>query len=84
MATDKPSDVGEVTKLYSLKWTIGVLDVALATGSVTLFGLLASIMWPVSVMIICLLIILQIVKFIFRGRHSKLQFERRLKGLHRD
>ncbi len=84
MATDKPSDVGEVTKLYSLKWTIGVLDVGLATGITTLFGLLAAIMWPVSVILVCLLIILQIQKFIFRGRHAKLQFKRRLEGIHRD
>jgi len=84
MASDKPNEVGKVTEMYSLKWTVGVLDTTLATGFITLLGLLASIMWPVSVILICLLIILQIEKLIFRGRHSKLQFERRLKGLHRD
>ncbi len=84
MSSDRPSEVEKVKKMNSLKWAIGVSDAVLATTIITLIGLLASIMWPITIMLTLMLIILQIQKFLFRGKHRKLMFELKLKGIYHD
>lgn len=84
MASDRPIEARKVAKMNGLKWEVGVLDAILAPTLIVGVGLIASIMWPVTLIFLVLLVLLQIQKFIFRGRHRKLMFELKLKGLHHD
>lgn len=84
MAGDNPSEVEKVTKINGLNWKVGVADAVLAPAIIIFIGLLASIMWPITLIFLILLILLQIQTFLFRGRHRKLMFELKLKGLYRD
>ncbi len=84
MASDRPAEAGRVAEMNSLHWRVGVLDAVLAPTIITGLGLIAAIMWPVTLIFLVLLVLLHIQKFIFRGRHRKLIFELKLKGLHRD
>ena len=84
MASDRPSEVGKVAKLSGLKWHIGVLDAVLAPTIIIGVGLIASIAWPITLIFLVLLVLLQIQTFLFRGRHRKLMFTLKLKGLHHD
>lgn len=84
MADDCPAEAGTVAKVNSLKWKIGVLDAVLAPTIFTAIGLVASIMWPITLIFLILLALLQIQKFVFRGRHRKLKFELKLKGQYHD
>jgi len=84
MASDKPSEVAKVGTLTGLKWNVGVFDAVLATTIITFIGILGAITWPITIVFILMLIFLHIQKFIFRGRHRKLVFELKLKGLYND
>jgi len=84
MSSDRPCEVKKVTEINSLSWTVGVLDAVLAPTIITGIGLVASIMWPITLIFLVLLVLLQIQTFLFRGRHRKLMFELKLKGLYRD
>lgn len=84
MSSDRPSEVKKVTEINGLSWTVGVLDAVLAPTIIIGIGLIASIMWPVTLIFLILLVLLQIQTFLFRGRHRKLMFELKLKGLYHD
>ena len=84
MASERPSEVSKVDKLTGLKWNVGVSDAVMATAIITFVGILAAITWPIVLIFTLMVILLQTQKFIFRGRHRKLMFELKLKGLYND
>ncbi len=84
VAGDQSVMVEQVTELNGLKWEVGVADAVLVTGLTTGIGILAAIIWPITLILLVLLVLLQIQTFIFRGRHRKLMFQLKLKGLYRD
>lgn len=85
MAGDSTINVNKVVKLNGRSLLkVGVADAIFAPAILALIGIVSSIMWPITIIFILMLIILQIQKFIFRGRHRKLMFELKLKGLYDD
>ena len=84
MHDDNESNCEKVNEISGLTQAVGVLDVFVFLGIIELAGLMLAILWPLTAIIIFMILIIMLSSLIFRGRHRKLYFKLKLQGFFRD
>lgn len=82
MAEDDQRMADLVTKTYGVKPQVGILDAFIILGLTMAAGIVASLVWPATLMLLILTLPIGLYRIFFREQHKKVKFNLTLKGVY--